>query len=203
VAWPADGCSASSEPIRGRGRGEPSGAGADFSFASSDFKTLGAFFCNFETLSFLRSSAVAVTAPAYQILWVRGFRAHTISGRGFNLFKALRRHFRATPLCRQTLSRRATFCAIESIPSKERAAAGARHREQSEATQTRGLQLRLGLDTCSPCSKLQPLVPHARVSDLARPWMHKGEGAWGSRTRGFLPCVLTSGSLSTVSDNPQ
>src|SRR5271168_1209568 len=25
----------------------PSGAGADFSFASSDFKTLGAFFCNF------------------------------------------------------------------------------------------------------------------------------------------------------------
>jgi len=41
--------SALSEPIHGRGRGEPSGAGADFSFASSDFKTLGAFFCNFAT----------------------------------------------------------------------------------------------------------------------------------------------------------
>jgi hypothetical protein len=31
----------------------------------------------------------------YQILWVRGFRDPTISGRGFNLFKPLRRHFRA------------------------------------------------------------------------------------------------------------
>src|SRR5271156_3499965 len=31
------------------------------------------------------------------MLWVRGFRDHTISGRGFNLFKPLRRHFRATP----------------------------------------------------------------------------------------------------------
>ena len=35
-------------------------------------------------------------AAEYQILWVRGFRDHTISGRGFNLFKPLRRHFRAT-----------------------------------------------------------------------------------------------------------
>src|SRR5271163_1997120 len=73
--------------------------GADFSFASSDFKTLGAFFCNFATLSFLGRQPEPRTvsrAPAYQILWVRGFRAHTISGRGFNLFKSLRRHFRAT-----------------------------------------------------------------------------------------------------------
>ena len=36
-------------------------------------------------------------APVYHILWVRSFRGHTISGRGFNLFKPLRRHFRATP----------------------------------------------------------------------------------------------------------
>src|SRR5277367_6967330 len=35
--------------------------------------------------------------PAYHILWLRGFRDHTISRRGFNLFKPLRRHFRATP----------------------------------------------------------------------------------------------------------
>ena len=42
----------------------------------------------------------------YQMLWVRGFRDPTISGRGFNLFKPLRRHFRATPFCRQALSRR-------------------------------------------------------------------------------------------------
>jgi hypothetical protein len=204
----------------------PSGAGADFSFASSDFKTLGAFFCNFPSLdwrrlqsrrrvgqrerragageaarldrlsvrrageaseilsrfrafqcfarrkisfrphasnstTFLRLSAAAHGQPRARVpdVVAQGFRDHTNPGRGFNLFKPLRRHFRATPLCRQSLSRRATFCAIESIPSKERAAAGARHREQSEATQTRGLQLRLGLDTCSPCSKLRPLVP--------------------------------------------
>ena len=36
-------------------------------------------------------------ALVYQILWVRGFRDYTIFGRGFNLFKPLRRHFRATP----------------------------------------------------------------------------------------------------------
>src|SRR5271169_4047212 len=40
----------------------------------------------------------ASRAPVHQMLWVRGFRGHTISGRGFNLFKALRRHFRATPV---------------------------------------------------------------------------------------------------------
>jgi hypothetical protein len=39
-------------------------------------------------------------APVYQMLWLPGFRAHTISGSGFNLFKPLRRHFRATPFCR-------------------------------------------------------------------------------------------------------
>src|SRR5271168_885110 len=39
--------------------------------------------------------------PVYHILWVRGFRAHTISRRGFNLFKPLRRHFPATRCCRQ------------------------------------------------------------------------------------------------------
>jgi len=47
--------------------------GADFSFASSDFKTLGAFFCNFATLSFLGRQPEPRTvsrAPAYQILWV-------------------------------------------------------------------------------------------------------------------------------------
>ena len=54
-------------------------------------------------------SHTASRAPVYQILWVRVFRDHTISGRGFNLFKPLRRHFRAngrTPFCRQVLSRR-------------------------------------------------------------------------------------------------
>src|SRR5271163_2229364 len=42
----------------------PSGAGADFSFASSDFKTLGAFFCNFPSLDGrrLQSGAAWVSA---------------------------------------------------------------------------------------------------------------------------------------------
>src|SRR5277367_5434409 len=34
-------------------------------------------------------------APVYQMLCLRGFGDHTILGRGFNLFKPLRRHFRA------------------------------------------------------------------------------------------------------------
>jgi hypothetical protein len=45
-------------------------------------------------------------ARVYQILWVRDVRDPTISRRGFNLFKPLRRHFWATPFCRHALSRR-------------------------------------------------------------------------------------------------
>jgi hypothetical protein len=48
-------------------------------------------------------------APVYHILWVPGFRDHTISRRGFNLFKRLRRHFRhfpATPCCPQRFAPR-------------------------------------------------------------------------------------------------
>jgi hypothetical protein len=79
----------------------------DFSSASSDFKALGAFFCNLVSLAARQPESRAVSrAPVYHILWVRGFRAHTIPGRGFNLFKPLRRHFRATPSCRQAISRR-------------------------------------------------------------------------------------------------
>jgi hypothetical protein len=45
-------------------------------------------------------------APGRQILWVRGFRAHTIFAPRFNLFRLLRRHLRATPFCRQPLAPR-------------------------------------------------------------------------------------------------
>src|SRR5271163_3946574 len=79
--------------------------GADFSSASGDFKALGAFFCNSAALSFLPESRTVNRAPVYHILWSRGFRDTTISGRGFNLIKPLRRHFRATPFC-LALSRR-------------------------------------------------------------------------------------------------
>ena len=146
----------------------PSGAGADFSFASSDFKTLGGLFLqlseprsatapvpaprgsaraarrrgrggaarspvcssrrrgfrdsnsvssDFNALrggkfpsglrasnstTFLRLPAGAHGQPRARVpdVVARGFRAHTISGRGFNLFKPLRRHFRARPFCR-------------------------------------------------------------------------------------------------------
>jgi hypothetical protein len=78
------------------------GKGADFSSASSLSNTLGAFFCNFPNRDLCHSRGSAARAahgqPPYQILWVRGFRGHTISGRGFNLFKPLRRHFPATPV---------------------------------------------------------------------------------------------------------
>jgi hypothetical protein len=73
---------------------------ADFSFALSDFKTLGAFFCNFCSLSFLRSSAWSARA---HLLYLVGSR---LPSREFNLFNLLRRHFRATPFCRQALPRR-------------------------------------------------------------------------------------------------
>ncbi len=97
-------CHVHPTPARPLGRPPSSGAkempraGADFSFASSDFKTLGAFFCNFPKPGSRHSRGSAARAahghPPYQMLWVRGFRGHTISGRGFNLFKLLRRHFR-------------------------------------------------------------------------------------------------------------
>jgi hypothetical protein len=47
------------------------------------------------------------------MLGVRGFRGHTISGRGFNLFKPLRRHLRANPLGEQRRDR----CGICSAAS--------------------------------------------------------------------------------------
>jgi hypothetical protein len=62
-------------------------------------------------LSFLRTVS---RAPVYQIWWVRRFRGHTISGRWFNLFKPLRRHFRATPFA-VNLSRRDPGGRIASV----------------------------------------------------------------------------------------
>ena len=55
---------------------------------------------------FCQSERTVSRAPMHQIMWLRGFRAHTISRRGFNLFKPLRRHFPATRFCRQPLSQR-------------------------------------------------------------------------------------------------
>ena len=47
----------------------------------------------------IRGTSGGSRAPVYQILWVGAFRDATISGRGFNLIKPLRRHFRTTPFC--------------------------------------------------------------------------------------------------------
>ena len=111
---------------RGRRSVRLRGTGADFSFASSDFKALGAFFCNFPNWKFVpkpfariylisigyteskpksflvifsqlvsRSRARSAARPCTTSCGFARFRGHTISGRGFNLFKPLRRHFRA------------------------------------------------------------------------------------------------------------
>jgi hypothetical protein len=81
-----------------------------FQFCIGRFQSvrrLFSFFCNFVILATHPPESGTVSrAPVYHILWVRGFRAHTISGRGFNFFKPLRRHFRPTPFCRPVLSRR-------------------------------------------------------------------------------------------------
>jgi hypothetical protein len=81
--------------------------GRRFQFCIRRFQSIGRlFFCNFIILPARQPESHAVSPAPYQILWVRGLRAHTISEPGSNLFKPLRRHFRATPSCRQTRSRR-------------------------------------------------------------------------------------------------
>jgi len=54
----------------------------------------------------------------YQILGVQGCGAHTISGREFNLFKPLRHHSRASPLCRQALPRRGQNAAAQETDDR-------------------------------------------------------------------------------------
>src|SRR5271170_6791895 len=83
----------------------PTGDRRRFQFCIERFQGLRRLFLqlsNFVILAVRQPEPRTVSCPpVYQILWVRGFRAHTIPGRGFNLFKPLRRHFRATPFCRQ------------------------------------------------------------------------------------------------------
>ncbi len=59
------------------------------------------------TLSFLRlvsrSRARSAARPRTTSCGFEASETHTISGRGFNLFKPLRRHFRATPFCHRAL----------------------------------------------------------------------------------------------------
>src|SRR5271163_933748 len=57
--------------------------------------------CSFVILTARQPESRTVSRAVYHILWVRDFRANTISRRGFNLFKELRRHFPATSFCRQ------------------------------------------------------------------------------------------------------
>jgi hypothetical protein len=82
-------------------------------------------------------------APVYQMLWLPGFRAHTISGSGFNLFKPLRRHFRATPFCRQR--RDASVQKIDDRLGGLRRGGDARTNENNDATLARNLSSGLEL----------------------------------------------------------
>ena len=77
----------------------------DFSSASSDFKALAPFSATFSRLVG-RSRARSAARPCTTSCGFEAFRAHTIPGRGFNLFKRLRRHFQGNSVCRQALSRR-------------------------------------------------------------------------------------------------
>ena len=63
----------------------------------------------------IRTMVVALPAPD---LGVQGCGAHTISGREYNLFKRLRRHFRASPLCRQALPRRGQNAAAQETDDR-------------------------------------------------------------------------------------
>jgi hypothetical protein len=49
-------------------KGRKGAAGADFSFASSDFKKLGAFFCNLPFSRLASGSRTVGRAPGYQVL---------------------------------------------------------------------------------------------------------------------------------------
>ena len=83
------------KPVMTELRPDPTARLRDSFAVFSDFKGLrgGKF-------PYLNGSLVILTAhqpesrtvshaPVYHILWVQGFRAHTISGRGFNVFKPL------------------------------------------------------------------------------------------------------------------
>ena len=107
-----------------------------------------------------------VEAPA-------AIRGHTISGRGFNLFKPLRRHFRATPFCRQVLSRRDPDDRNAPVQSVDRRAPAARaappvrrpHRRTSSpscernAVQSRPHRPRELLEVVTHASRLPALPP--------------------------------------------
>ena len=83
-------------------------------------------------------SRTASRAAGYHILWVRVFRDHTISGRGFNLFKPLRRHFRANsvlpsgPLAPR--SRRPKRLGSKDRRSARRSPPGRRYRNKYRTT---------------------------------------------------------------------
>jgi hypothetical protein len=84
----------------------PISPGRRFQFCIERNQSFGRLFLQQRALVILAArqteSRAVRRAPVYHILWVRGFRAPTP---GFNLFKPLRRHFPATPFCRQPLAR--------------------------------------------------------------------------------------------------
>jgi len=77
-----------------------------FQFCMQRFQSVGCLFLQLSHSCGPQSERMVSRAPVYHILWSRGFRATTISGRGFNLFKPLRCHFEATPFCRRAPARR-------------------------------------------------------------------------------------------------
>jgi hypothetical protein len=137
-------------------------ASAYFSSASSEVKVLGAFFCNFLAARQPESPMVS-RATGYQMLWVRGFRDHTISRCG-----AISRRLVVRP------SRAA-------IPAQRAHVIASKAKRPRLKVSNRGV-VWIAVRHLPSCDRLSP---PERIGP-ARPWMHKGESAWGSRTRGFL-----------------
>ena len=82
------------------GREEDAEGRRRFQFCIERFQDIGRLFCNFPKPESRHSRRLGCPGRArsprpYQMLWVRGFRGHTISGRRFNLFNLFQRHFQA------------------------------------------------------------------------------------------------------------
>ena len=124
--------------------------------------------------------------PAYQIFGFEASEPVPFSGADFNFFQGIAGPFpgdsalSSDPLAPRNFLR-------DRIYSPEGPAAAGRcassRAKRSDPDQ--GAPTAAGLDNCSPSFRCESIVSrrcdpvHPGVSDLARPWMYKGEGAWG------------------------
>ena len=87
-----------------------------FQFCIERFQCVRRLFLQLSSCGSQPGSRTVGGGRVYQTLWVRRLRDSTISGLGFNLFKPLRRYFRAIPFCCQPS--RAAIAATETARFK-------------------------------------------------------------------------------------